>query len=184
MVDRTETLLHTVSRTYPMVYGNNLHFPFTTCHCLVPTIRKDCYDSLCSQSAFLLRLGKVTFSSSADFCGPWDGLQIRIIKLFNDVYFLSWKRGQSTSLSLWVPYRFCFFFFLLSLLHPYPLEHSLIHSLATVFLFHFADMFWILEDKSANICTLPFQSIFCTQDTQEIVPVSLKGQPCIWMVLL
>lgn len=111
MVDRTETLLHTVSRTYPMVYGNNLHFPFTTCHCLVPTIRKDCYDSLCSQSAFLLRLGKVTFSSSADFCGPWDGLQIRIIKLFNDVYFLSWKRGQSTSLSLWVPYRFCFFFF-------------------------------------------------------------------------
>ena len=79
---------------------------------------------------------------------------------------------------------FVFFFFLLSLLHPYPLEHSLIHSLATVFLFHFADMFWILEDKSANICTLPFQSIFCTQDTQEIVPVSLKGQPCIWMVLL
>ena len=113
MVDRTETLLHTVSRTHPMVYGNNLHFPFTTCHCLVPTIRKDCYDSLCSQSAFLLRLGKVTFSSSADFCGPWDGLQIRIIKLFNDVYFLSWKRGQSTSLSLWVPYRFCFFFFVI-----------------------------------------------------------------------
>lgn len=53
-----------------------------------------------------MRLGKVTFSSSADFCGPWDGLQIRIIKLFNDVYFLSWKRGQSTSLSLWVPHSF------------------------------------------------------------------------------